>query len=91
MSEITSNQVENQDSLSTESKPVLHARNLTKVYKTGEVEVKALDGVDFEVFEHEMVVLLGQSGSGKSTLLNILGGLDVATSGEVYFKDRLIS
>ncbi|AOE49923.1 ABC transporter ATP-binding protein [Kangiella sediminilitoris] len=74
----------------TNSRFVLHAHKLTKVYKTGEVEVKALDGVDFEVFEHEMVVLLGQSGSGKSTLLNILGGLDVASSGEVYFKDKIL-
>ena len=91
MSEIITTKEETAVSASAESKPVLHAHNLTKVYKTGEVEVKALDGVDFEVYEHEMVVLLGQSGSGKSTLLNILGGLDDATSGEVYFKERLIS
>lgn len=77
-------------SSSKDSSPILLGRNLTKIYKTGEIEVKALDGVDFEVFEHEMVVLLGQSGSGKSTLLNILGGLDVATSGDVFFKNSLL-
>ena len=61
--------------------PVFVARNLTKVYPMGEVEVQALRGVDFDLFPREFVVLLGPSGSGKSTLLNILGGLDVPTSG----------
>jgi putative ABC transport system ATP-binding protein len=51
----------------------------------GDIEVCALDGVDFEVHPGELVVLLGPSGSGKSTLLNILGGLDVPTSGRVFF------
>jgi putative ABC transport system ATP-binding protein len=54
----------------------------------GEVDVRALDGVDFELREGELLVLLGPSGSGKSTLLNILGGLDVPTSGSVAFKDE---
>ena len=66
----------------------LRARGLTKVYKTGEVEVHALRGVDLDLYEGELVVLLGASGSGKSTLLNILGGLDVPTSGEVSFHDH---
>ena len=66
----------------------LCARGLTKVYRTGEVEVHALRGVDLELFESELVVLLGPSGSGKSTLLNILGGLDVPTAGEVSFRDH---
>jgi len=54
----------------------------------GEVEVKALDGVDLDLFRGELVVLLGPSGSGKSTLLNILGGLDVPSSGSVHFLDH---
>jgi putative ABC transport system ATP-binding protein len=68
--------------------PVFRARGLTKVYRTGAVEVQALRGVDFEVFAGEFIVLLGPSGSGKSTLLNILGGLDTATSGEVRWQDH---
>lgn len=61
---------------------------LTKVYATGETEVRALRGVDLEIYEGEFVVLLGASGSGKSTLLNILGGLDHPTSGEVFFREE---
>jgi len=63
------------------------ARGLTKVYRTGDVEVHALRGVDLDIPEGEFVVLLGASGSGKSTLLNILGGLDTATAGEAWFRD----
>ncbi len=54
----------------------------------GEVQVHALRGIDLELVESEFVVLLGPSGSGKSTLLNILGGLDVPSSGRVYYRDR---
>lgn len=70
------------------SAAVFAARNLTKVYSMGEVEVHALRGVDFELNRSEFVVLLGPSGSGKSTLLNILGGLDVPTSGQVVYRDQ---
>jgi len=66
---------------------VLRARGLTKTYGSGEAQVQALRQVDLEIREGELLVLLGASGSGKSTLLNILGGLDVATSGSVSYRD----
>ncbi len=66
---------------------VFRTQGLTKVYDTGEVKVHALAGVDLELFAGELAVLLGASGSGKSTLLNILGGLDHATDGRVWFRD----
>ncbi len=67
---------------------VFQARGLTKVYQVGETEVHALRGVDLDLYQGELVVLLGPSGSGKSTLLNILGGLDVPTSGHVIYADN---
>lgn len=70
---------------------VFRVSGLTKIYRTGEVEVRALNGVDLELYESEMTVLLGPSGSGKSTLLNIIGGLDDVTGGEVWFKDQKLS
>jgi putative ABC transport system ATP-binding protein len=70
---------------------VFRARGLTKTYRMGEVEVHALAGVDLDLVQSELVVLLGPSGSGKSTLLNILGGLDVPTSGEVVYRDHVLT
>ncbi|HKS97192.1 MAG TPA: ABC transporter ATP-binding protein [Terriglobia bacterium] len=67
---------------------VFHVHKVSKVYRMGEVEIHALRAVDFDLYPSEFVVLLGPSGSGKSTLLNILGGLDVPTSGEVYYRDH---
>jgi putative ABC transport system ATP-binding protein len=67
---------------------VFSAQGLTKVYTSGEVKVHALRGVDLDIQSGEVVVLLGPSGSGKSTLLNIIGGLDQATSGRLFFKDQ---
>ena len=69
-----------------EREPVFSARGLTKIYPGGEGEIRALDGVDLDLFEGELIVLLGASGSGKSTLLNILGGLDVPTSGTLSYR-----
>jgi putative ABC transport system ATP-binding protein len=69
-----------------ESEVVFRTRGLTKVYDMGEVQVHALRGVDLDLYAGELVVLLGASGSGKSTLLNILGGLDTATAGTVYYR-----
>jgi putative ABC transport system ATP-binding protein len=67
---------------------VFHAHEITKVYHMGEVEVHALRGITLDLYEGEFLVLLGPSGSGKSTLLNILGGLDVPTSGRVLYRER---
>ena len=70
---------------------VFRAEAVTKIYQMGEVEVHALRGVDLDLYESEFVVLLGPSGSGKSTLLNILGGLDIPSSGSVQYQDHDLS
>jgi putative ABC transport system ATP-binding protein len=67
---------------------VFKATGITKIYGTGEVAVHALRGIDLELYAGEFTVLLGPSGSGKSTFLNILGGLDVPTAGQVFFRGR---
>ena len=74
--------------MSPKAYPCFKARGLTKVYGAGETAVHALRGVDLDIPEGELVVLLGPSGSGKSTLLNILGGLDKATNGELAFRGQ---
>jgi putative ABC transport system ATP-binding protein len=76
------------EAVATDTGRIFEARGLTKVYSMGEVEVQALRGIDFDLERGELLVLLGASGSGKSTLLNILGGLDVPTSGTVRFLDQ---
>jgi putative ABC transport system ATP-binding protein len=68
--------------------PVFRARCLAKTYRMGEVEVAALRGVDLDLEEGELVVVLGPSGAGKSTLLNVLGGLDTPSAGEVRWRDH---
>lgn len=70
-----------------EAEPVFRVRGLTKVYGSGAAAVHALAGVDLELYRGELVVLLGPSGSGKTTLLNNLGGLDVPTDGELWYKN----
>ncbi len=70
---------------------IFTAKGLTKIYASGEVEVLALHDVDLEIGAGEVVVLLGPSGSGKSTLLNIMGGIDSATRGRLFFRDIELS
>jgi putative ABC transport system ATP-binding protein len=72
-------------------KNIFSTKGLTKVYGEGRSAIHALRGVDLDIPEGEIVVLLGPSGSGKSTLLNIIGGLDRATEGEAYFQDQNLS
>ena len=75
--------------MNAEYTPLFRARGITKIYHPGtETEVRALDGVDLDLYEGELAVLLGASGSGKSTLLNILGGLDVPTDGTLSYRDE---
>lgn len=64
-------------------KPAICVRNLYKIYRVGETKVRALDGVDFEIYKGEFVAIVGTSGSGKSTLLNMLAGLEKPTKGEI--------
>jgi putative ABC transport system ATP-binding protein len=71
--------------------PAIRARGLGKVYRTGAGEVQALRGVDFAAGRGEFVVILGPSGSGKSTFLNIIGGLDQASFGEVWFAEHQLT
>ena len=72
-------------------KPNFQAQGISRVYRTGEVEIRALQDLDLDLYPGELVVLLGPSGSGKSTLLNILGGLDSPTSGTVRYLDHDLS
>ena len=71
--------------------PVIDIRNMTRVYKMGKLEVRALRGVTLQIMPGEMVAIMGPSGSGKSTLMNMLGCLDKPTSGEYYLDGKLVS
>ena len=74
-----------------EQKPLVEFQNIYKIYKMGDSEVRALDGVSFSVYEGEFVAIIGQSGSGKSTCMNIIGCLDVPTSGTYLLKGEDVS
>lgn len=67
---------------------LIKAKNLKKIYHMGDVSINALDGVDFEIFEKEFIVILGPSGSGKSTLLNIIGAMDAPSEGEIEYLGK---
>jgi putative ABC transport system ATP-binding protein len=72
-----------------EARPtVFEARGVTRIYRMGEIDVAALRGVDLDLAEGELIVVLGPSGSGKSTLLNLLGGIDTPTSGRIRWRDH---
>ena len=70
---------------------LIEIRNMCKIYNPGENEVRALDHVDLRIDRHEFVAIIGQSGSGKSTLMNMLGCLDVPTSGTYYLNGQDVS
>lgn len=65
--------------------------NVTKIYRMGEIEIRAADGINFEIMKGEFVVIVGPSGAGKTTVLNVLGGMDTATSGEIWVDGKDIA
>ena len=71
--------------------PLIKLNTITKVYGTGEAETKALNGINLEIEKGESLAIMGPSGSGKSTLLNILGCIDIPTSGEYYLDNNIVS
>jgi putative ABC transport system ATP-binding protein len=72
-------------------KPIISCRDLTKIYRMGDQEVRALDGVTLDIHTGEFVAIMGPSGSGKSSLMNLIGALDRPTSGEMLINGRSLS
>ncbi len=75
----------------TDVRPIISCRNLSKIYRMGDQEVRALDGVDLDIHAGEFVAIMGPSGSGKSSLMNLIGALDRPTSGEMWINGRALS
>lgn len=73
------------------AKPIIEAQDLTKIYKMGNQEVRALNGVSFDILENEYIAIMGPSGSGKSTMMNLVGCLDTPTSGEYILNNQDVS
>ena len=91
MSAITSdmaNEATDNDLISGENAPMVLAENLVKIYKTSELEVLALQGLDLRVERGELTAIIGNSGSGKSTFLNMLGGLDEPSAGKLFVDGK---
>ena len=74
-----------------EEKDFVKLKNVTKIYQMGEVQIRAVDGIDFSIDKGEFVVVVGPSGAGKTTVLNILGGMDKASGGEVLVDGKDIA
>lgn len=74
-----------------DSTPLVEFQDIYKIYAVGDSEVRALDGVTFSIYQGEFVAIIGQSGSGKSTCMNIIGCLDVPTSGRYFLKGKDVS
>lgn len=72
-------------------RPIISCRDLTRIYRMGDQEVRALDGVNLDIHEGEFVAIMGPSGSGKSSLMNLIGALDRPTSGEMWINGRALS
>jgi putative ABC transport system ATP-binding protein len=71
--------------------PLIHLRDITKIYQMGDMEVRALDGVSLSIHEGEYVAIMGPSGSGKSTMMNVIGCLDTPSSGEYELNGKVVS